>query len=373
MPRKLRDAVVAITGASSGIGRATALACARQGASLVLAARREQPLHALAAECQQLGGRAIVVPTDVTNEEAVRHLARRAVETFGRIDVWVNNAAVSLFGRFEETPLDAYRRVVDTNLFGYVHGARAALPYFREQGSGVLINNASVVATVGQPFTSAYVATKWAIRGLSECLRQELALDAAKDIHVCTILPASIDTPLFQHAANYTGRAVKPMNPVYDAEEVARAIVHLAEHPRREVMVGNAGRVLAFVHAIAPTIAERMLAHRVEKEHFQDRLVPRSAGNLFEPMSEWTGVGGGWMADAGMAPRRPAFTTGLMAIVPALAAWLWFRPLVLALLRAGVLFGWLAFQPFRNAIANLQPALGRRRTGVWSMVPVGRP
>ncbi len=141
MPRKVGDAVVVITGASSGIGRATALAFARRGATVVVAARREQALRGVATECEQLGGRALAVPTDVTDEAAVRSLARRAVESFGRVDVWVNNAAVGLFGRFEDTPLEAYRRVIETNLFGYIYGARAALPIFREQGSGVLINN----------------------------------------------------------------------------------------------------------------------------------------------------------------------------------------------------------------------------------------
>ncbi|HET6518579.1 MAG TPA: SDR family NAD(P)-dependent oxidoreductase, partial [Geminicoccaceae bacterium] len=121
-----------------------------------------------------------------------------------RIDVWVNNAAVTLFGRLEETPPEVFDRVIRTNLFGYIYGARAVVPYFREQGSGTLTNVSSIVAYAGQPYTSAYVMTKAAIRVFGECLRQEL-LDAP-DIHVCTVLPASSDTPLFQHGANYTGR-----------------------------------------------------------------------------------------------------------------------------------------------------------------------
>src|SRR5438874_9403287 len=157
MKWKLRDAVVVVTGASSGIGRATALAFAKHGASVVLAARRESMLREVANQCQMFGGDAAVVPMDVTDEAAVETLGRRAIERFGRIDVWINNAGVSLFSRFEETPPDAFRRVIETNLFGYVYGARIALRRFRDQGYGLLINNASIVAEVSQPYTSAYV------------------------------------------------------------------------------------------------------------------------------------------------------------------------------------------------------------------------
>jgi short-subunit dehydrogenase len=320
MPMEISDSVVVITGASSGIGRATALAFAREGASLVLAARREQALLEAAAECESLGGRALAVPTDVTDEEAVRELARRAIEHFGRIDVWVNNAAVGLFGRFEETPSDAYRRAIETDLFGTIYGARAVLPYFREQGSGALINNSSVVAKASQPYTSAYVISKFAIRALGESLRQELALDGAKDIDVCTVMPASIDTPFFQHAANYTGRAAKALNPVYDAEKVARTMVRCARRPKREVVVGSAGRMLALQHTLSLGLYERMAARLIDRDHFQDRPAAPSAGSLFEPMQEGTGVSGGWKADDGTSMRRAALI-GAAVTVPALLVW----------------------------------------------------
>ena len=321
MSRKLRDSVVIITGASSGIGRATALAFARRGAWVVIAARRESALNEVATECQRSGGRAVPVTADVSDEAAVKNIARQAIENFGRIDVWFNNAGVTLFGRFEETPPDAFRRVIETNLFGYIYGARAALPYFREQGGGVLINNASYVATAGQPYTSAYVLTKFAIRGLAECLRMELR--GAKNIHVCTILPASIDTSIFQQAANYTGRAVKPMWPVYPAEQVAEAIVACVENPEREVMVGNAGRMLNVLHAVAPALHDAALARRVERDHFQDSPAPSTAGNLFEPIMQETGISGGWRAR--QVSERGSVGLALAAAGSAFLAWLWWR------------------------------------------------
>ncbi len=320
MPRDLSDAVVVITGASSGIGRTAARLFAERGAAVVLAARREEALGAAAQECRAAGGVALVVPTDVTDERQVQRLAEHAIETFGRIDVWVNNAAVTLFGRFEETPPEAYDRVIHTNLFGYIHGGRAVLPYFREQGEGVLINVASVVGYVGQPYTSAYVTTKHAIRGWAECLRQELIDEP--DIHVCTVLPPSVDTPLFQQAANYSGRTPKPMSPVYPVEAVAGAIVRLAERPQREVFVGAIGRMMTLQHALAPGLTERMMARKVEQDHFEDVPAEASAGNLFEPMPQWAAPSGNWLPPRSGGLLAPALIAGAVVVgMPLLYRW----------------------------------------------------
>ena len=324
MTRKLKDAVVVVTGASSGIGRATAQAFAGKGGAVVLAARREWALSEVAAECERQGGRALVVPTDVADEMAVQELARRTVEHFGRIDVWVNNAAVTLFARFEEAPSADYRRVIETNLFGYVNGARAVLPLFYAQGRGVLINVSSIMGKVPAPYASAYVVSKHGVRALGESLRQEAILAGADDVHVCTVMPATIDTPFFQHAANYTGRAVKAMPPVYPAEDVAEKIVDLAEHPEREVVVGNAGRLMELQQTLAQGMTERTLAKMVDEQHLADEPAPPTSGNLFSPMGEGTGVGGGWRSDGGASRGRKLAATLLLPL-PTVLAWRRYR------------------------------------------------
>jgi short-subunit dehydrogenase len=292
--RSIQESVIVITGASSGIGRATALTLAQQQAKLVLAARRETALQEVAETCQAAGATAIAVPTDVTQEDQVQALAQKAIDTFGRIDVWINNAAVSLFAKFEDAPTDAFRRVIETNLFGYIYGARAAMKQFRQQSSGNLINVASIVGLGAQPYTSAYVISKHGIRAMAECLRMELHLDNASNIDVCTVLPATIDTPIFQQAANYTGRTVKAMDPVYAADDVADAIVNLVKKPQREVIVGAVGYLMALQSTLTPDLYERMMAEQVDKNHLSDQPTIPSDGNLFEPMPEHAKLSGGW-------------------------------------------------------------------------------
>lgn len=322
MARNLENAVVVITGASSGIGRATALEFARAGARVVLAARRAGVLEEVEAECSTLGARTLVVPTDVSDAEAVERLAERAVEEFGRVDVWVNNAGVTMFGRFDEIPRESNRRVVETNLLGVFHGSHAALRRFRAQGGGVLINLSSGFGEFGSPLQAAYVSTKFGIRGLSEALRLETT---GEDIHVCTVLPTAIDTPVYRQAANYTGRRMRPMGHLLEPEEVARAIVGLAREPKAETVVGGAVRGANVFRRLAPGLF-RLVSSRqaVERVVLDGDPEEPHAGNLFAPMPEWRGVSGGYKQERRSVLRR-ALTGSLVVSAPATAALLWFR------------------------------------------------
>jgi NAD(P)-dependent dehydrogenase (short-subunit alcohol dehydrogenase family) len=315
---RVKDSVVVVTGASSGIGRATALAFAGHGAVVVLAARREQALDEVARACESAGAQALVVPTDVTDFKAVDELARRAVERFGRIDVWVNDAAVTLFSPFLEAPLEDFSRVLDVNVMGYVHGARAALRRMKDQGSGVIVNVSSIVGVVPQPYTHAYSMAKAAIRALSASLRQELLLEGSRSrkIKVVSVLPATIDTPFFEHAANYTGRATKAMPPVYTPERVARAIVNVVRLPRREVIVGPLGRNLLMQAKLTPGLVEKMMAVQVDKTHLsRTEPAPATDGNLHRPASGAGSVHGGWNGTRRTAIRRALSGAALAGVV----------------------------------------------------------
>ena len=315
-----KQRVVVITGASSGIGRATALRFAARHDAVVLASRRAEALRDLAAECVALGGAAVAVPTDVADWLQVQRLAAAAVYEFGRIDVWINDAAISVFAPLAEVPLDEFRRVLDVDVMGYVHGAKAALEVMIPQGSGTLINVASIVGEVPQPYTAAYSMSKAAVRAMGVSLRSELALQKAKDVHVVTVLPPTVDTPFFGHAANHTGRRILAMPPVYSVDKVAAAIVHAADAPRNEIVIGRLGRAMVRQHRRTPTLVEAQMAVQVEATHLSPiEPAPDTAGNLFAPPADaeatTTGGWGGRSRTAGRVALGGVLAAGLAAAV----------------------------------------------------------
>ncbi len=317
MTRTIENSVAVVTGAGSGIGRATALALAEAGASVVVAGRRAGALDSLVDEIERQGGAALALPTDVTDQQAVIELANRAVDRFGRIDLWMNNAGVLLIGAFADTPAEDYRRVIETNFFGQVHGARAVLPIFREQGAGTLINIASVDSRAPQPHASAYIASKHAVRALGMSLRQELLLDGHNDVHVVTILPATIDTPIFQHAANYTNRKIAAPPPVYPADEVVAAVFEAIRDPKPEIYAGSAARGANIFMKLMPGTTERLATEMVHLQEVEGSSVPSTSGNLFEPSGDDGRVSGGWTTANGSSwPRRLALAGAALAAIP---------------------------------------------------------
>ena len=294
MAQRFAGKVVVITGASSGIGRATASAFARQGATLVLAARRETALHQVAEEVIAAGGRAMAIPVDVRDPVAVKRLADRAIDAFGRVDIWINNAGMASFGKFEETPTEAFAAVIDTTFHGVANGFRAILPHFRERRTGMILTTASIVGRIPAPYQAAYNAAKHAVMGFTETVRQELDLDGFSDIHVCNVLPGPVDTPFWQHAANYSGRDVQALSGAVRPEKVASAFLSLATSPKREVGVGAPAHLLEFAMAVAPGVVERRFGRMTRDKLFQERTRPRTDGGLLRPMPEFTGTTGGW-------------------------------------------------------------------------------
>lgn len=268
--RPISEQVVVITGASSGIGRETAVHFARHGSSVVLAARNEQALRAAAVEVEQAGGVALVVPTDVADWTQVQALAAAAVHRFGRIDTWVNNAVVASFGPFIDTPVEVIDQVLQVGLRGQVYGAKAVLPIMREQGRGTLIGVSSAFGIRSVPLFVAYSIAKHGNTALYEGLRVEEQVTRS-GIEVSMVLPATVNTPFYEVAPSTMGTRPPMTPPVYQPEVVARAIVHLAGRPSRHVFIGVAGPLYAMqrlspraVDAVVRTAARVFLRHRTQ-------------------------------------------------------------------------------------------------------------
>jgi NAD(P)-dependent dehydrogenase (short-subunit alcohol dehydrogenase family) len=255
MPRPVAQQVVVVTGAGSGIGRETALTFATCGARVVAAARNEEALDSLVAEVVRLGGEAIGVVTDVAEYARVVALAERAADEFGRIDTWVNNAAVSSYATVEQLGPEEIRRVIDVNLLGMIHGMKAALPHLRATGDGVLINVTSALAKRAVPLQAPYCAAKHGVVAFAEALRLELQHSGSK-VAVVDVLPSSINTPLFRHARSKLGVLPMPIPPIYEPTVVAQTVVAVAERPVRTVFAGGMGKLLELGQRISPPLVD---------------------------------------------------------------------------------------------------------------------
>lgn len=248
--------VVAITGASAGIGRATALRLARDGASVAACGRRGDRLEAVAAEIAAAGGTALAIVADVTRESDMQTFVARTVERFGRLDVMMCNAGFGIAGTIDEVSVEQMQRLMDVNYLGTFHAARAALAVFRRQARGHLIVISSIVGKRGVPFMGAYAATKFAQAGMAECLRSELA---GTDINVTIVYPVSTPTEFNEVMARESGATSSAKGPRQPAEEVADAIARAIAHPVPEVYPYFKSRALVWLNAVAPGFCDRVV------------------------------------------------------------------------------------------------------------------
>jgi short-subunit dehydrogenase len=312
---KIQGKVVVITGASSGAGRAAAMEFAKYKVKLVLAARNESALREVADECAGLGAETLIVPTDVTDAKAMIALANAADDWQGRIDVWVNNAGVLAAGPFDEMPMALHEQVIKTNLIGYMNGAYAVLPFFKKQQAGVLINNISIGGFLPVPYGGGYTASKFGLRGWSESLKGELT--AWPDIHICDFFPAFLDTPGIQHAANHTGKVLKPAPPVYDPRRVAEAMVKIANDPQSNKYVGSASLLLKLTHALFPELTTKITGFVMRRYLNNAEPITLTDGNVFTTVNYGMATHGGFGLPGKPGAHRKyiaaAFATGLAA------------------------------------------------------------
>jgi short-subunit dehydrogenase len=284
--KPLSQQTLVITGATSGHGLATALRAARAGAAVLLAARDEGELASVKARILNEGGRAETVVADVSQEADVQRIVEAAETHFGGFDTWVNNAGVGIYGALEDTLIDDHRKVFETNYWGVVHGSLQAVKHLRSrEGGGALINVGSVNGDMPTPLLGPYNASKHAVKGFTNSLRLELRR-AGAPVSVTLIKPAAIGTPFPEHGRNLTGARARLPQPIYSPELVADAILYAAQHPRRAITVGGAGRLQVAAFTLAPALFDR-LAPKMDSQLVDEEVpVGFHEGTLWEPAGD---------------------------------------------------------------------------------------
>jgi short-subunit dehydrogenase len=262
--KPLAEQVIVITGASSGIGLATVQAAAARNAKLVLIARSETVLASVVDRINQGGGEAIYAIADVASRQQVEQAAQAAIAYFGRIDTWINDAGISIYGRLDEVSEADSRRLFDTNFWGVVNGSLAALPHLRQQG-GALINVGSEVSEAVLPLQGMYSASKHAVKGFTDALRIEIQEVDEAPVSITLIQPTAVDTPYPQHASNYMDKEPKLPDPKIDPFQVAEAILHAAEHEERDIKVGAMAKLNTALGKVLPSVADKMAAKQVDR------------------------------------------------------------------------------------------------------------
>ncbi len=282
--KNIEDQVIVITGATSGIGLTTSRMAAEKGAKVVLVARNEEALRQLSDEINSSGGRAVYSTADVADENALRQAAQKAVENFGRIDTWVNNAGGSVYGRIMDVPTEDFRRLFETNLWGVVNGSRIAVEHLRENG-GALINVGSEVSDSPIPLQGMYSASKHAVKGFTDALRIELEADKLP-ISVTLIKPTAIHTPFTENAKNYLPYEPTLPAPVFAPELVAEAILHCAQNPVRDFFVGETAKLQSTMAIQTPRLSDIMKEKTIDSlQNSGEPAQTKRPDGLYQPNS----------------------------------------------------------------------------------------